>query len=72
LFNDLHNVVLVKVIGDAFGYRPKSCLDRQQWNGEALTALYTGIGRPGKLPRQRQKTEGSVNEGEKGCSQGSV
>ncbi|NEX11098.1 MAG: hypothetical protein C1942_00100 [Prosthecochloris sp.] len=94
--------------GLASHHGPESCLDRQQWDGEALIgentgvlmssentqicrltlsnegesktdhpetarngrlqrsqrtiacveAHYTGIGRPGKLPRQRQKTKG--------------
>jgi len=94
--------------GIAIHHDPESCLDSQQWNGEALTgentgtamnseitairrltlynegeskidhtvmarhgwlrrsqrpeacveAHYTGIGRLGKLPRQRQKAEG--------------
>ena len=94
--------------GIARHHGPESCLDIQQWNGEALTgestgavmsseitlirrltllnegesninhtakarngwlrrnqrpaacveALYTGVGRPGKLPRQRQKEGG--------------
>ena len=48
--------------GVASHHGPKSCLDRQQWNGEALTGENTGALKSSEITINRRQT--LYNEGE--------